>query len=325
MKKLFFISGVLTFAFGVLFLFGILDLHHTTARAFTTGNRLYAEEAFNEALEAYNTGLQKEPGHPMLNYNAAQACYRLEAYDKAAEFYGKAPASVDLYLNWGNSFLRLGNRTEDINQKLQYYANALETYKQGILAFPQNVELKYNYEYVQEKLKALQDDMENQQQNNQENQEDQAQNQQDGGQSGSPDPQNDRQGEQQNEADPQDNQQGEQNEENSQDNQQSDGQSNPEEENGQQNPGDQQAGNQDEEQNSGDQQQESSSRDEQQQSGPSAATGEEKNQDSTFADEPVQSSGEIERILEMLEKQEEQALKNNQKIRDSGKEDKHDW
>lgn len=322
MKKLFYISGALTLTFGILFLFGVLDFHHTTARALAKGNRLYAEESFTEALEAYNAGLQNKADHPILNYNAAQASFRLEAYDRAAELYGNAPASVDLYLNRGNSFLRLGDQTEDINRKLQHYASALETYKQGILAFPQNVELKFNYEYVLEKLKELQDDMENLQQNNRDDQESQEQNQQ--GQQNqndnSQDQQNDRQGEQ-NEENSRNGQQGEQqNEENSRDDQQG-SQSNPEnrQENGQQ-----QTGDQDDRQNSGNLQQEASGQDEQP-SEPTAASGEEENPAGSSTDESAQNSSEIERILEMLEKQEEQALKNNQKVRNSGKEDEHDW
>lgn len=264
MKKLFFISGALTLAFSILFIFGILDFNHAVGRALTTGNRLYAEEAFEKALEAYNAGLQKEPENKMLNYNAAQACYQMKAYDKAIELYGKASATVDMYLNWGNSSLRLGDGTEDANQKLQHYANALDAYKQGILAFPQDIELKYNYEYVLEKLKELQNNMQNQQQDNQDNQEGQDQNQQQGGgqqnQGGNPqDQQNDQQGNQQNE-------------ENSQD--------------------------------------------DQQQSEPSPASGDEENagQAGSSPEETAQNSSEIERILQMLEKQEEQALKNNQRI-----------
>ena len=321
MKKLFFISGALTLAFSILFIFGILDFNHAVGRALTTGNRLYAEEAFEKALEAYNAGLQKEPENKMLNYNAAQACYQMKAYDKAIELYGKASATVDLYLNWGNSSLRLGDGTEDANQKLQHYANALDAYKQGILAFPQDIELKYNYEYVLEKLKELQNNMQNQQQDNQDNQEGQDQNQQQGGgqqnQSGNPqDQQNDQQGNQQNE-------------ENSQDNQQGEGENNPgeDQENRQQNTEDQQAGGQDEQQNPGDQQSEASGQDDQQQSEPSPASGDEENngQAGSSAEESAQNGSEIERILQMLEKQEEQALKNNQRIQDKGKEDEHDW
>lgn len=328
MKKLFMISGVLTLAFGFLFIFGILDFNHTVGYVLAAGNRLYTEEDYNEALEAYGPGLQKEPENPMLNYNAAQASYQVKAYDKAAEFYGKASASVDLYLNWGNSFFRLGDGTEDANQKLQHFANALDTYKQGILAFPQSVELKYNYEYVLEKLKELQKNMENQPQNNQDNQEDQDQNQQQGGgqqnQNDSPQgQQNDQQGNQQNEGSPQDDQQGEV-ENNPAEEQQNDQQT--EGQDDQQNPQDQQAGDQDDQQNSEDQQSGASSQDEQQ-SDPSAAAGDEESngQTTSSAEEAAQNSSEIEQILQMLEKQEEQALKNNQRVRNSSKEDEHDW
>lgn len=334
MKKLFFTSGVLTLIFGFLFISGVLDFNHTVSRALTTGNQQYAEENFNDALAVYETGLQKEATHPKLNYNAAQASYRVQAYAQAIEFYGKASGAVDLYLNWGNSSLRLGDGTEDINQKLQYYTSALETYKQGILSFPQSIELKYNYEFVLEKIKALQENNENQQQNdNQDNQEGQDQNQQQGsGQDGNQQEQQDNQG---NEGNPQDNQQdGSQSENNpgeGQDNEQQnseDQQSGSSGQDDQQNSEDQQSesSGENEQQNPEDQQSDSPSQNEQQEESSPASDGEENNDPAgSAAEESIQNSSEIERILQMLEKQEDQALKNNQQIIDSGKEDEHDW
>ncbi len=332
MKKLFLTSGVLTLVFGILFLSGIIDFNHTVSRALTAGNRQYTADSFTEALSSYETGLQKKPENQVLNYNAAQASYRVQAYEQANEFYGKAAGTVDRYLNQGNASLRLGDRTEDVNQKLQHYTSALETYQQGILSFPQSVELKYNYEYVRERIKALQDNMQNQQQNeNQTDQENQDQNQQQGGGQGNQNDnnqgqQNNQQDNSGNEGDSQENQQGD---EGSEDNP-SEGQ-----ENEQQNPEDQQQGasGQDEQQNPEDPQSEASGQDQQneesqgQQAEPSPASDDDNNNEQTgsTAEGTVQNNSEIERILQMLEKQEEEALKNNQQIRDSGKEDEHDW
>jgi hypothetical protein len=349
MKKLFFVSGLLALAFGILFVTGVLDFNHTVSRAFTSGNRLYAEERFNEALTAYNTGLQKEPDDLALNYNAAQASYRIKNYEQAIEFYKKASGTVDLYLNQGNSSLRLGDDTEDANQKIQYYTNAQETYKQGILLYPQSVELKFNYEFVLEKIEALQENMANQQQNDtQENPDNQDQNQQqssgqenqNGNQEGQ---QNNQQSDQQgNEGNSQDNQQsGEENEnspgegqeneqQNSEDQQTGNsGQDNPQE------PEDQQSGTsgQDDQQNPEDQQsgvsgqgdQSEDSQDQQDGTPPASAGDENSEQTGSAAEGTVQGGSETDRILQMLERQEEEALKNNQRIRGSGKEDEHDW
>ncbi|MBP7176787.1 MAG: tetratricopeptide repeat protein [Thermoclostridium sp.] len=339
MKKLFISSGMITLVFGILFLFGVLDFNHTVGRAMVTGNRLYGTEEFDKALEAYAAGLQKEPENPTLNFNAAQASYRLKAYDKAIGFYDKASATADLYLNAGNSSLRLGDSTEEENQKIQLYTAALETYKQGILAFPQNVELKFNYEFAFEKLKALKDNMQNQQQqNNQEKQEGQEQDQQ--GQNNQEDNQQNQQNQQGNEGNSSDNQQ------NSEENQSNPNQGedmqqqNPEDQqsgesaqDNEQNPEEQQSGTsrQDNEQNPEEQQSGESGQDEQQQEETDGQQAEstpasinEENNDATV-EGAVLNSSELERILQMLEMQEEEALKNNQQIRDSGKEDEHDW
>ncbi len=334
MKKILITSGIITLAFGFLFIFGILDFNHTVGRAVVTGNNLYAAEQFDKSLEAYASGLQKEPGDPVLNFNSGQALYRLKAFDKAIEFYDKASKTADVYINAGNSSLRLGDSTEDVNQKIQLYTAALETYEQGILAFPQNIGLKYNYEFTLEKLKALKDNMQNQQQqDNQESQEGQEQEQQQG-QNEKGENQQNQQNQQGNEGNSQDNQQtGEENEGNSsEDNQQNqeDQESGTSGQDDQQNPEDQQSGTsgQDDQQNPEDQQSGTSGQDDEQKEETGEqqadASGNEENNDAT-AQGAVLSNSELERILQMLETQEEEALKNNQQIRDSGKEDEHDW
>lgn len=319
MKKLFFISGVLVLAFGILFITGILDFGNTVGRAFSEGNRLYAEDELNAALEAYHTGLQKEPGNSGLNYNAGQVSYRLNSYEQAIEYYGKSSGTADSYLNRGNSAFRLGEGTEDINQKIQYFTTALEAYKEGILAFPQSVELKYNYEFVMEKLNDLQQSMENQQQN--EDQQDQDQNEQQQENQG-----NNEEGQQDSEqSNPAEDQQ--ESEQNPQDqgDENPNGEDNPQQDNTEE----QQAGSSGQDEQQEEQQASSSGQDEQQEEqnneAPSDAVANEQDNPSGTAADDIQSDAEIERILEMLEKQEADSLKNNQQIINSGKEDEHDW
>lgn len=321
MKKLFWASGLFVLVFAILFLTGILDIRHTVARAFAEGNRLYENEAYDEAENAYNTGLHKEPENPLLNYNAGQACYRQGVYDQALEYYQKSADSIDRFLNAGNSAYRLAESIEDVNQKRQHYAAALEFYRQGILAFPENVELKYNYEFVLEKLKQFQDENQQDQQN-----EDQPQENQDGQQN-----QNDQNQDRQNQ-DGQQDQNGQNQDRQNQDGQQDQGEQ-------QENPQDSQNGedsNQNENQQSGDtnpkqedgqssEEQQADSRDqtgEPQETGAQpAADGEPDDSDS----EQSLSDSEIQWILKMLEQQEADSLKNNQKVKDSGREDEHDW
>lgn len=303
MKKLFIASGFVVLVFAILFLTGILDIHHTVARALAEGNRLYEDEAYGEAVDAYSTGLQKEPENPLLNYNTAQASYQLKTYEQAIEYYEKSTDSVDRALNAGNSAYRLGENTEDMNQKQQYYASALAFYKQGILAFPENVELKYNYEFVQEKLKQMQQENQSQNEDDSQDQNDQQENQQ--GQ------QNNNENNPGEENNPENDQQDGDNESNTEQEHQSsaNNESNSEQENEQNSEG-QQEGSQDQQQN------ETSSETDDDSGEP---------QGGDDSNEQAQTGSEIEWILEMLEQQEATSLKNNQEVKGSGKEDKHDW
>jgi len=321
MKKLFLFSGIALLLFGLLFISGIADFHHTVSRALTAGNRHYNAEAFDAAIAAYETGLQKEADNPLLNFNAAQASYRAQAYEKAVEFCGKSPASVDRYLLQGNASFRLGEKAADANIRLQHYSAAVKTYQEGILSFPQSMELKFNYEFVLEKMKELQDNTENQPQENPENQKESGQDQQ--------------QGQNSQEGSGQDQQQDQNSQEDGQDQQ-----------NSQQGAGEDQQGSEGEQQdqqageNEGTppdkQEDEQQSQAQEQQGNPQEASGEDEQQAQSAAGDKednaqdaaggsVQNLSEIERILQMLEKQEEDALKNNQQIRGSGEEDEHDW
>ena len=73
-------------------------------------------------------------------------------------------------MNWGNSLLRLGDEATDDTLKFRYYSQALEVYKQGILSYPENMELKYNYEYVLDKISMMDNNNENQQDRDSEDQ-----------------------------------------------------------------------------------------------------------------------------------------------------------
>lgn len=297
MKKIFIIPGVLGVILSSLLFIGIIDFRNIVNESLINGNEYYAAGQLNEALEAYRIGLAKSPDHTRLNYNAAQASYQLEAYEQAAEYYSKTPGTVDSYLNWGNCSIKLGDNTEDIQQKMQHYTNALETYKQGILEYPENVDLKYNFEYVKEKLKALQDNMTNQPPDeNQQNQNQEENQQQD-------------QGDQPNSQEPNDQQQPD-----------SSGNSGDDEEGQQENSENQE--NREKQENSEDQENpEQNQQDDQNHSDNSG----ENEQASAGVDEPIQSKSEIDQVLEILEKQEEESLKNNQHMKNKGKEDEYDW
>lgn len=149
------------------------------------------------------------------------------------------------FLNAGNIFFRAGEAIEDEQQRAQCYIQALGIYYEGILKFPQDVPLKYNYETVKEKLEEI---LENTEQESEESGEG---------------------------------------------------------EEGEESEGENAEGEEGEEGEFGEMQ-------------------EDESDESPESDEPELDMEAIERILQMLENQEEESLKNNQEIIDGGS-DKNGW
>lgn len=284
------ITGLSVVILLILLFTGVISFDFSINEIIKDGNRAYAAKNYQQALEIYQKGLNKDSGDPKLNYNLGQASYQLGKFDEAIKYYANADNSVDKYINSGNSSLKLAEAAEDPIQKQQLYQQALETYKEGILAHPQNVPLKYNYEYVKSKLNEM-EEQNNQQQNNQDNNENQENNEE----------QNDNRDEQNDNS--QQNQQNEDSEENSE-------MENSEEKNSEEN-----QSSQDKEGTEQDNSQEEKENQEQN-------SLQENESDSPDSE---QDDINIAQILRMLEKQEQDSLKNNQEVKRSTKEDEYDW
>jgi len=295
-KILSIVTGLLITAFMISFITGWISFDGGINEIIKKGNEEYGAKNYQQALETYQKGLNKHPDNAMLNYNSGQALYQLAGYNEAINYYAKAENTPDKYINSGNCSVKLAESTDDPVQKQQLYQQALETYKEGIIAFPQNIPLKYNYEYVKSKLDELKE-QNNQQQDENENQENK-------------DDQNNNK-----------NQQGN-------DSQQDDNQNDNPEQNTQnrESPGDN--SNDNSEQKNNEESQQFSQDKETAEQDESQKDNKEQNSLSMNESDPSdsdQSDSNIAQILRMLEKQEEQSLKNNQEIRRSTKEDEYDW
>ncbi|MGB4426771.1 MAG: tetratricopeptide repeat protein, partial [Limnochordia bacterium] len=162
MKKVLVISGIAVLLLLPLLVTGWAGKEEAVRDAFSRGNELYKTEAYAEALAAYAAGLEEKPEHMALSFNTAQAAYRAGEYEQAASHYGQAEDSVDKYLSAGNSFFRAGEGADDPNAMQELYQKALEMYREGIGRYPENVELKFNYEFVKQRLQELQQHMDQQ-------------------------------------------------------------------------------------------------------------------------------------------------------------------
>ena len=189
MKKVFWISGIITVLLLSLILTGMVNTDDSAYIALRQGNMQFASGEYENALRTFEIGLEAAPENNALNFSAGQSAYMLGEYEKAIEYFDKSEDSIEKFLNSGNASFRLGESGAD-EQQLQNYTQAMETFHRGIIRFPQNIELKYNYEVIREIINDLLNDT------NQDNEQgDDNQEQDNEEQNGSDDGQNPDQGE----------------------------------------------------------------------------------------------------------------------------------
>ena len=144
------------------------------ARQGRRGNALYAEERYQEAVQAYQAGLQalseREGPQPMrtgLWNNLGAAYHRQEAYSAADSALGQAIATA---FTEAPCVRAQSNARNNAFQQKETEA-ALSHYKQALLTNPAYEEARFNYEYVKrrQKKQAPQQQNRDQQQREQEN------------------------------------------------------------------------------------------------------------------------------------------------------------
>jgi len=113
------------------------------------GNRLFAQEKYDEANNRYRDALTQNPESPIVHFNIGDALYKKRHYEEAIQAYQKAMNAADdvllqskAYYNIGNSLYKLGRLPESIL-----------AYKKALELNPNDEEAKYNLEYVRAKLK----------------------------------------------------------------------------------------------------------------------------------------------------------------------------
>ena len=144
------------------------------------GNRLFSEGKFSEAVESYGQALVDHPDSPLLNFNMGTAHYKAGKYTQALSSFSRVQAGSEnsdkdsertarTAYNMGNAEYKLGAQAEEQNPQaaLAAYTNALASYRRALGADPTDQDAKFNYEFVTQRIEALQDELENQPQQNQ--------------------------------------------------------------------------------------------------------------------------------------------------------------
>lgn len=178
------------------------------------GNEAFAEQAYLEALQLYQSAQGESPELAELYYNAANVLYRQGDYPAALEQMQMALGYIDEESLAENSLYNLGNALFNSQQ----LGTAVEAYTQALLLDPDDLDAKYNLEL------ALQQQQE-QQQEQQQAGESESPEQEDGSDSESQpeDDQDDKQQESQNGAEQQNQDQGSESEYSDQSDQQQEG------------------------------------------------------------------------------------------------------
>jgi len=120
------------------------------------GNKLYEQQKYKEAEEAYRKSVAKKTETVEGNFNLGDALYKQKQYDKAQEQFNKLGASSNkavasqAYHNLGNSMLE--------SKKLE---ESIEAYKKALINNPADDQTRYNLAYAQEKLKKQNQDKKN--------------------------------------------------------------------------------------------------------------------------------------------------------------------
>lgn len=291
MKQICIISAVVAVIMTLLVVTGKISFNQSNQQAINRGNQHYLEGQYDSAIEAYEEVLANEENNRLASLNLGLAYYQMKNYEKAGEHLSK---SEDVALILGNTYYRLGSNEKEPTKQLELYNKSLDSYRMGIMEDSQNVELKYNYEYVKKLL-----DQQQQQQNQENNQDGKDDRENQDKQDSSKDNQ---EGQDQEE---QQNQEG-QNQEEQQDQQEQ----------------------QDQEGQQGQENQQNKQDQEKQQQGSDEKQEEKEGQQGQASEEGEPTDEEkaaIEQVLRMLEQQEKQSLKNNQAVIRQGKEEDNDW
>ena len=278
-------------SFAVLFSWQPLAAQSGSQRV-EDANRLYAEEKYDEANTKYRDALIEHPDSPIINFNIGDVEYKKRNLGGALESYSKSLGSEDIllqskaYYNMGNTLYHMGKLPESIIH-----------YKKALELNPNDEDAKYNLEYVRAKLK----DNSQQQNQNQDNQNQEQQEQQE-----------------QQEPQQQQQQQNQNQEQNEQDQQQQDQQQ--EEQQGEENEQQQeeQQGEQQQDQESGEQQ------DQQEQNQDEQSDQQQAEQEQAGEQKEI-SKEDAERILDALQNEEQDLLKQQKTKKARGAFRGKDW
>jgi tetratricopeptide (TPR) repeat protein len=165
----------LTLILSLILIFPVSAYPQGGRKQVSEGNKLFAEEKYDEANNKYRDALIENPESPVIHFDLGDVLYKKSNFEEAMKSYEKVLSSDDVllqsksYYNIGNTLYKMGKLPESILM-----------YKKALELNPNDEDAKYNLEYVRAKLKdtAQKQPQQNQQPQQQQDQQNQNQNSQ---------------------------------------------------------------------------------------------------------------------------------------------------
>lgn len=142
-------------------------------KSIRSGNHAYEQGAYPQSEVDYRRALEKNPVSYEGQFNLANALYKQERYDEAAQIFQKLAQDTTRADNAASCHYNAGNALFG-QRKLQ---EALEAYKNSLRANPADMDAKFNLAYVKKMLEDQQGDGGDNNDQNQDKDQDQNQDQ----------------------------------------------------------------------------------------------------------------------------------------------------
>ena len=117
------------------------------SQAIKRGNAHYKAEAYDAALEAYQSAAEDRPEDAISRYNLGTALYQKKQFEKASDEFRRSLDAADP-VHQAQGYYNLGNTQVQLND----IEGAIRSYKSALRLNPADLDAKHNLELALEKL-----------------------------------------------------------------------------------------------------------------------------------------------------------------------------
>ena len=117
------------------------------SQAIKRGNAHYKAEAYDAALEAYQSAAEDRPEDAISRYNLGTALYQKKQFEKASDEFRRSLDAADP-VHQAQGYYNLGNAQAQLND----IEGAIRSYKSALRLNPADLDAKHNLELALEKL-----------------------------------------------------------------------------------------------------------------------------------------------------------------------------